>query len=216
MGRQQPPPLVLQRRYGGDAVAMVGASNGLRPPHGTARRRGRVSTRARQSRWTLGATGTADANSLCGQGGLGPWVTCGMHGCARWHRASDVCGLRTSRWASLGQVLQGCLRPSVRAGELGRGAGGGCAWTTWCPSTARGPGSHRPARARMGSCADRQGPGRRHGMRVERARFLTMLQCARAGMGMLCDEVGMLAIEGSTARWAAARAVAEARSGHGF
>ena len=29
-------------------------------------------------------------------------------------------------------------------------------------------------------------------MRVERARFLTLLQCARAGMGMLCDEVGML------------------------
>ena len=46
--------MVLQRRYGGGAVAMVGAFNGLRPPYGAAGRRGQVSTRARQTRRVCG------------------------------------------------------------------------------------------------------------------------------------------------------------------
>ena len=46
------------------------------------------------------------------------------------------------------------------------------------------------------------------------ATFCLPLQCARAGMGMPYEEEGMMS-RGRPARWAAARAVAEARSGHG-
>ena len=98
-----------------------------------------------------------------------------------WHHVGIASGLRTLRRALLGQtirgcelprrqwatwvMLQGCSGPSVRANELGCGAGGGRAMDdAGSGYSTCGPGSRRPAGARMGHCTNRLGSGRRHGM----------------------------------------------------
>ena len=109
-----------------------------------------------------------DRDSGCKQPVWARWI--GALGCT-WNAWMCEIPPRQQR-ARTTDVEAGIVGPDaavVPVAERARGRGWGevrvgCAWTTWCPSTARGPGSRRPARARMGCYTYRQGPGRRHGM----------------------------------------------------